>query len=61
MNRTPIKVNQIWRNRVSNFQILVAGKKGVKWNCKVLTEKPDVYNGSHTMSQWTIWKKFELL
>lgn len=60
MIKTPIKRNQIWKHSASDFQILVAGKKGRKWNCKVLTERPGVFNGSHTMSQITIWKKFEL-
>lgn len=44
------------------MQLLIAGKaKGVLWKTKVLTEKPDVFNGTHTMNQWTIWHKFELL
>lgn len=62
MTRTPIKINQIWRNKISNMQVIVTGKKGsFHWKCKVLTDKPDVYNGSHTMSQWILWKRFELI
>lgn len=61
MIRIPIKRNQIWKNKVSGFQLMVSSKKGVKWKCKVLTDKHDVYNGTHTMSQFTIWKKFELV
>lgn len=61
MNQVAIKRNQIWKNKRSDFQILVAGKKGRKWNCKVLTNKPGVFNGSHTMADITLWKKFDLL
>lgn len=61
MIRTPIKRNQIWENKVSGFQLMVYSKKGVKWKCKVLTDRHDVFNGTHTMSQFTLWKKFELV
>lgn len=61
MIRTPIKAHQIWKNKRSSFQILITHKKGDKWEAKVLTDKEDFYNGSHTMSRYTIWKKFELM
>lgn len=44
------------------MQILICGKKkGSLWKAKVLTERNDMFNGSHTMNQWTLWNKFELL
>lgn len=63
MEKTPIKKNQVWKNKQSSFQVVISGKANAshKWKAKVLTEKPDVYAGSHTLSQWTLWKKFDLI
>lgn len=61
MIRPKIKCNQVWKNKRSSFQILITHKRGDKWEAKVLTDKTDFYNGTHTMSQYTIWKKFDLL
>lgn len=61
MIRVPIKPHQVWKSKISDFQIYISRKKGEKWETKVLTDKPDVYNGTHTMSPITIWKKFELM
>jgi hypothetical protein len=58
-----IRINQVWKQKGSTFAILIAGKAKVsnKWKTKVLSEKPNVFKGSHTMSQWTLYAKFELV
>jgi hypothetical protein len=61
MKKVKIIVGQIYINRKNNLQILIAGRKRDKWLTKVLTEKPGVYNDTHTMSNYTIFKRFTLL
>ena len=56
-----IKKGQIWINRFNGAQVLIAGKSGVKWKAKVLTDRAGVFNGSHTFNQRVLWDKFELL
>lgn len=62
MTKTPIKLNQVWKQKGSSLMVVIAGKAkdSHKWKTKVLTNKPDFYAGTHTLSQWTLWKKFEL-
>jgi hypothetical protein len=62
MLRTPIRINQIWKHKESDFQLLICGKKkNNRWQAKVLTERTDYYNGTHTMHERTLWKKYELI
>lgn len=61
MQHLEIVPHQIWRSKRSNFQIYIYKKKGDKWLVKVLTEKPDVYNGTHTMNRVTILKRYNLI
>lgn len=56
-----IRINQVYKNRVSNMQILIAGKKGGKWKAKVLTEKPGVYAGTHSFAEFTLRHQFILI
>ena len=56
-----IKPNQIWKQKASNFQIVIDKKKGDKWQVKVLTNRPGIYRDTHTMSAITIAKRFELI
>jgi hypothetical protein len=58
-----IKKNQVWKQKGSTFTLVISGKSksSHKWKTKVLTQKPDVYAGTHTMSQWTLYSKFELI
>lgn len=62
MFKPAIKLNQKWKNKKSNFTVMITGKSNVshKWKAVVLTDKHDFYAGSHTLSQWTLWKKFDL-
>lgn len=59
--KIPIKAHQIWKNKRNSTQIFINRKKGMRWQVKMLTDKTDVYAGTHTMSEITIWKKFDLL
>lgn len=36
-------------------------KDGNRWQCKVLTNRQDIYNGTHKMHERTIWLKFTLI
>lgn len=57
-----IKLHQTYRNKKNNYQIYIDGKKkGDKWLAKVLTSKPGVFNGSHSMAARTIMKDFDLV
>lgn len=59
--KDPIKRNQVWKQKGTNFRILIhSNKGGIMWKCKVLTEKEGVYNGSHTMTEYTLRKRYDL-
>ena len=59
---TQIKNNQIYKsNKNLTHFIIISGKKGSKYLCKVLTNKTGVYNGSHSMNRRTIEKMFTLV
>jgi len=55
-----IKKGQIYKGNRNNTQIEISGKKGGKWQAKVLTIRPGVYNGSHSFTERTIKKNFTL-
>ena len=61
MSRPVIQLNQVWENKLTGTQYMVIGKKKDKFRAVVLTEKPDVYAGSHTFSRNTIWQKMKLM
>lgn len=62
MNKVQIKINQVWRNKRSpDFQVIITGKKNDKFNAKILTSKPGVYNGTHKLARNTLYTKFELI
>ena len=58
--KPPIKLNQIWKSKVHAMRVIICGRKGGKWKAKVMTDKHDVFNGSHTLSETTLWKRYEL-
>ena len=58
--RPPIKKGQIWFNPYNRMRILIWNKKGFKWRAKVLTDKHNVYNGTHTFRPRVLWDKFKL-
>lgn len=58
-----IRLNQVYRSkRHPNICLEVIGKrKSCKWLTRILTEKPGVYAGSHSMPEFILKKEFELL
>lgn len=60
-NRETIKINQTWRSKKNNYQLLITGKSGGKFKTKVLTDKPGVFGGSHTMAPQSIWLNYVLI
>lgn len=61
MLKIPITRNQIWKNKRSDTQVLIYQRKGIKWRVKILTNKTDVYSGSHTLHPITLYKGYELI
>lgn len=60
--RQKIRLNQIWKSRISDQQIIIAAKKdNNRWTIKILTNKPDFYSGTHKLHERTIWAKYELI
>lgn len=56
-----VKKGQIWRSKGrEDLQIEICGKTRDKWRTRILTNKPGVYHGSHTMSDYTLYKRFNL-
>lgn len=43
------------------YRVIISGIKGGKFLAKVLTDKPDVYNGSHKLARNTLWSRYELV
>lgn len=61
MIKTAIKLNQIYKSKRSDLTLIVTGRKGGKYRCKVLTEKPGVFNGSHSMCEQTLRRQYILI
>ena len=58
-----IERGQIWQSKgTSGMQVLVHRKVGGgRWKVKKLTNKTGVYNGTHTLTIYTLAKGFERL
>lgn len=60
MTRFEVEKGMILRSkRNPDYQIEVVRRKDRRWQVRKLTERTGVYNGTHTMSQITIWKNFD--
>jgi hypothetical protein len=57
--RIKVRVGDIYRQKKHKMSVEIFGKAGEKWKARVLTEKPGVYNGSHKLATFTIWKYYE--
>lgn len=53
-----IRLNQIYKSKKSDFQVIIIGKKGGKWKANVLTDRTGVYAGRHTFAEMTLRKSF---
>lgn len=60
-NKHPIRIHELYRSIRNRFVVEIIGKKGAKFSTRILTDKPGVYNGSHTLSPQTIYKGYELV
>lgn len=60
MIKNPIKRGQIWKQKESNFHVVIISEKGGKYKTKTLTEKENVFGDTHTFSKFTLWRKFTL-
>lgn len=56
-----IKLNQVWKQRGHEMSVIISGKAGGKWKAKVLTDKPNVFKGTHKLSHYTLWAKYDLI
>lgn len=62
MSNIIIKKGQIWQHRINRKQILIFQKKHSHlWKAKVLTDKTNIYAGTHTMTTIALYKDFELI
>lgn len=59
--KTRPKIGQIWKSKRGEMVVIITGKSKDKWRTKILTEKPGVYNGSHTLSRMSLYKNFIFL
>lgn len=59
--RLKVRVGQIYRQKGHKIAVEIFGKAGEKWKARVLTEKYGVYNGSHKLANFTLWKYYELV
>lgn len=55
-----IKRGQVWKQKNKEFYLVITGKKGSKWNAKVLTEKSGIYGGTHKMSEFMLHLRYEI-
>jgi hypothetical protein len=56
-----IQCGQIYRHRKHGEQLLIFREKGDRWKAKVLTAKPGVYAGTHTMLSFILRQKYHRL
>lgn len=59
--RKAVKRGQIWKQKGHAVTVIITGSNGGRWKAKVLTDKPGVYNGSHTFTQQTLNARYDLL
>lgn len=55
-----IRKGQIYKQNNMELFVIITGKKGGKWRAKILTEKPGVYRGQHTLSENVLKYRFSL-
>lgn len=59
--KTTIKKGQIWQQKGHSLQVEVIRRKDFRWQCRILTDRTGVYAGTHTMTPYTLWSKYELI
>lgn len=63
MKNVEVEIGQIWANKLKpTYQLEVFGKVGGgHYKTRILTKKTGVYAGTHTVTKYTLWKKYDLL
>lgn len=57
-----IQRGQIWKSKTNDMQVEVQRSEGGSlWKVRKLTNKTGKYNGSHTLTVYTLTKGFTLL
>jgi hypothetical protein len=56
-----IRRHQIYKAKRSDVVVEISGKNGGGWRARVLTDKPGVYNGSHTLADRTLKRCYVLV
>jgi len=60
--RLRIRIGQLYRQKRNKMTLEVFGKASKdKWKTRVLTAKPGVYNGSHTMNEFSLRRYYDLI
>lgn len=56
-----IKLNQIWKSKLRpEYKLIICGVHGGRWKAKVLGDKPNVFRGSHTLTDRVLRQKYDL-
>lgn len=56
--RIKVRINQVWQSVQSGMRVEIIGKKGDKWQTRVLTDRHGVYAGTHTLTIHTLRSKY---
>lgn len=58
-----VRLNQIYQSRRhAHIRVEIVRKaKNDKWKARILTERPGVYSGTHTLAKYTLEKEFTLI
>lgn len=59
--RLKVRVGQVYRQKNHKMAVEIFGKAGEKWKARVLTPKRGVYNGSHKLANFTLYKHYNLI
>ncbi len=62
MMKIAVRIGQVYRSKKSNCQVEIIGKaKSDRWKARILSNKPGVYKGTHSLAIFTIYKNYDLI
>lgn len=61
MPKHQIKLHDVYKSKHSSMHVEIIGKKGSNYKARILTNKHDVYAGSHTFAPQTIFRAYILV
>lgn len=59
--RIHVRKGQVYKSNRTDTTIQIVGKKGEKWKAVILTDRTNVFAGSHTFSLKSLYMTFTLL